>query len=157
MQRAQEDNVELKEECLTQTNALMDARKERDASNTTLYDHMQQCPQNGGTEQMKEKVMALKDALTYELAGEAYTMEGYNGKTHFVIPVGVEILAEHSSMFASDGKWRKVGRNAEGIMLRWYRGAVPDMTDARDYLEPKMERWLDHDKEHVVLQRRRGV
>ncbi|KAF3039621.1 hypothetical protein E8E11_004231 [Didymella keratinophila] len=156
LQKMQADGIELKDAFLTQTNALMDAREERDASNTILYDHMQQCPQNGETEQMRAKTKALREALAWEHAGEAYTMEDYNDKTHFVIPVRLKICAEHAEMVASDGKWREVRKNAGKIMASWYRATVND-TGARDYLEPEMEGWLDHDKENVVLQRRRGV
>lgn len=102
------------------------------------------------------RTKALREALAHELADEAYTMDNDNGTTQFIIPVRITIRARDSEMVASNGKWREVRRNAKKIMLSWYKKAVQD-TGARDYLEPEMEGWLDHDEEDVVLQRRRGV
>lgn len=138
---------------LEQKQVLKDAREDRNAATNVLHDHMRQCPQNDDKDQIMERTKALRDALAYRLANEAYTTNEGDGRAEFVIPVCITIWASDSDMVAKDSKWREVRRNAKKIMQSWYRAVAHD-TGACDQLDPEMERWLDHVADDAVLQRR---
>lgn len=156
LQQTRQDKFGLRKELQVVTKALEQAKEDRGAASKALHNHMHQCPEDGYAEQIRERTRALRKALAYELADEAYVMNESNGTAEFVIPVRITIWVEHSDVVAGNNKWRHVRRNAKNIMLSWYRSVIDD-TGVRDYLEPEIQRWFDHDEEDVVLQRRRGV
>jgi hypothetical protein len=69
----------------------------------------------------------------------AYKMKHYNGSTHPVIPVCIEIAARDYDLVASNKKCREVRRDAKRDMLRWYKAGAGE-TGARDFLS---RRWKD--------------
>lgn len=80
-----------------------------------MHEYIQDCLQDGHAEQKRVEMRALREALAYELAYEAFTVNEAAGKVDFVIPVRFRIWGEHSDSVAGDKKWRELRKQAKSV------------------------------------------